>query len=52
MSLETELSMLWFHITTTNQQLNSTTNRAELARLKSYAEMLRVEYRYVTSNYQ
>ena len=52
MTNEQELSLLWRDLTGTYQQINSTANRAEKQRLKAYADMLRIEYRQLTSTYR
>ena len=51
MTNATELSLIWQQLTATYQQLNSSTG-AEHTRLASLAEMLRLEYRSLTSTYK
>jgi hypothetical protein len=50
MTNATELSLIWHQLTTTYQQLNRTTN-GERERLLRLADMLRIEYRQLTSVY-
>lgn len=52
MTNSTELTQIWRQLTTTYQQMNSCTSRAEAQRLLALAEMLRSEYRTLTSNYR
>ena len=52
MTNDQELSLLWRDLTGTYQQINATTNYGEKQRLKAYADMLRIEYRSLTSRYQ
>jgi hypothetical protein len=46
-----ELSFIWSQLTQCFQLMNSTTSKAEKLRLKSLSEMLRIEYRNLTSRY-
>ena len=48
---DTELSALWEQLKETYQQMNSTTSKAEAARLLALSEMLRHEYRTLSSTY-
>ena len=47
-----ELKVVWSQLTDTYQRINSTTSKAELSRLTALADMLRIEYRSLTSNYR
>ena len=47
-----ELKVVWSQLTDAYQRISSTTSPAERSRLKALAEMLRVEYRSLTSNYK
>ena len=47
-----ELTLVWSQLTDTYQRINSTTSKAELSRLTALADMLRIEYRSLTSNYR
>lgn len=51
MTSQTELDMIWKQLSTTYQELNSCTNQAEKHRLTCLANMLRIEYRSLTSRY-
>ena len=51
MTNDTELSGIWRQMTTAHQQLNSA-NAAEHSRLMQLIEMLRIEYRQLTSTYR
>ena len=51
MTNATELSLIWQQLTATYQQLNSSSG-AERLRLQQLAEMLRIEYRHLTSTYR
>ena len=51
MTNASELDLIWRQLTTTYQQLNSSTN-AEYERLLRLADMLRIEYRTLTSTYR
>ena len=46
-----ELSFIWSQLIYSYQLVNSTTSNAEKLRLRSLSEMLRVEYRNLTSRY-
>jgi hypothetical protein len=46
-----ELAFIWSQLIYSYQLVNSTTSNAEKLRLKSLSEMLRVEYRNLTSRY-
>ena len=46
-----ELHTIWQQLTATYQQLNSATG-AEHSRLQALADMLRIEYRHLTSTYK
>ena len=46
-----ELHTIWQQMTTAHQQLNSSTG-AERVRLQQLINMLRLEYRHLTSTYQ
>ena len=52
MTNDQELGLLWRDLTGTYQQLNRTSNKAEKARLTAYADMLRIDYRSLTSTYR
>ena len=47
----TELTTIWRQLTQTYQEMNACTSRAEAQRLLALAEMLRTEYRALTSTY-
>ena len=47
-----ELKTVWSQLTDTYQRINSTTNKAEVKRLTALMDMLRIEYRSLTSNYR
>ncbi|MAU75352.1 MAG: hypothetical protein CL831_00580 [Crocinitomicaceae bacterium] len=51
MTHHNELKMIWSELANTYQLLNSTTGKAERSRLKALSEMLRIEYRMLTSTY-
>ena len=52
MTNSSELTQIWQQLTNTYQQMNSCTSRGEAQRLLALAEMLRIEYRSLTSTYQ
>ena len=52
MSNQEELSLVWRQLTNTYQQMNGCSSRAEAKRLLAMAEILRVEYRHLTSTYK
>jgi len=47
-----ELQTIWSELSRTYQLLNSTTSTAEKSRLHALSEMLRIEYRSLTSTYR
>ena len=47
-----ELKTVWSELTRTYQLLNSTTSTAEKSRLQALSDMLRIEYRSLTSTYK
>ncbi len=47
-----ELNLIWSELSHTYQLINSTLNKAEKSRLNALSEMLRIEYRSLTSNFQ
>ena len=51
MTNATELTLIWQQLTTAYQQLNSSTG-AERLRLQQLIDMLRIEYRHLTSTYR
>ena len=51
MTNATELHGIWRQMTTAHQQLNSSTG-AERLRLQQLINMLRIEYRHLTSTYR
>ena len=51
MTNATELHGIWRQMTQAHQQLNSSTG-AERIRLQQLIDMLRLEYRHLTSTYQ
>ena len=46
-----ELALIWRQLAETYQLINSTDNAAEKHRLTSISNMLRTEYRHLTSRY-
>lgn len=51
MTTQQELHTIWHQLTTAHQQLNSSTG-AERLRLEQLIDMLRIEYRHLTSTYR
>ena len=51
MTNNSELTLIWRQLTQTYQQMNSCSSRAEAQRLLALAEMLRIEYRSLTSRF-
>ena len=51
MTNATELYGIWRQMTTAHQQLNRSTG-AERVRLQQLIDMLRIEYRHLTSTYR
>lgn len=47
-----ELQLIWSQLTDAYQRINSTTSNAEKARLQALSDMLRIEYRSLTSTYR
>ena len=47
-----ELGSLWTQLSNCYQAINCTSSKAQLSRLNALAEMLRIEYRSLTSNYR
>ena len=47
-----ELQTVYSQLTDTYQRINSTTSNAEKSRLTALSDMLRIEYRSLTSNYR
>ena len=47
-----ELKTVYSQLTDTYQRINSTTSKAEQSRLTALADMLRIEYRSLTSTYR
>ena len=47
-----ELKTIYSQLTEAYQLLNSTTSNAEKSRLQALSEMLRIEYRSLTSTYR
>ena len=52
MTNSSELTLIWKQLVDTYQQMQSCTSRAEAQRLLALSEMLRTEYRSLTSTYQ
>ena len=52
MSNQQELHTIWRQLATTYQQLNSAPSEPERTRLKALSNMLRIEYRHLTSTYR
>ena len=52
MTNDQELATLWQQLTSTYQQLNACQGTAEHKRLTRLADMLRIEYRHLTSTYK
>lgn len=51
MTNTSELDAIWLALADTYQQINRTTSKAHRTQLEALAEMLRVDYRKLTSIY-
>ena len=51
MTNTTELIQIWRQLADTYQKMNACTTRGEAQRLLALSEMLRIEYRSLTSRY-
>ena len=52
MTNDQELTCIWKQLTDVYQQAQRCTDRAEAKRLTALADMLRIEYRHLTSTYR